>query len=72
MKDQVLNSTIDNFQGALASLFGESKAVASANVLIDAAQAGVGLIKMERVETTKSDALDKGTLLIELADFQID
>jgi len=34
--------------------------------------AGVGLIKMERVETTKSDALDKGTLLIELADFQID
>ena len=45
MKDQVLNSTIDNFQGALASLFGESKAVASANVLIDAAQAGVGIIK---------------------------
>ena len=45
MKDQVLNSTIDNFQGALAALFGESKAVASANVLIDAAQAGVGIIK---------------------------
>jgi hypothetical protein len=45
MKDQVLNSTIDNFQGALAALFGESKAVASANVLVDAAQAGVGIIK---------------------------
>lgn len=33
---------------------------------------GVGLIKMERTETTKSDALDKGTLLIELADFETD
>jgi len=32
---------------------------------------GVGLIKMQRLETTKSDALDKGTLLIELADFEI-
>lgn len=33
---------------------------------------GVGLIKMERIETTKSDALDRGTLLIELAEFEID
>lgn len=33
---------------------------------------GVGLIKMERIETTKSDALDKGTLLIELAGFEAD
>ena len=33
---------------------------------------GVGLIKMERIETTQSDALDKGTLLIELADFETD
>ncbi|GJM05869.1 MAG: hypothetical protein DHS20C09_18650 [marine bacterium B5-7] len=33
---------------------------------------GVGLIKMERIETTKSDALDKGTLLIELANFETD
>lgn len=31
---------------------------------------GVGMVKMERVETTKSDALDKGSLLIELADFE--
>ena len=35
---------IDNIQGALAALFGESKAVASANVLIDAAQAAVGIV----------------------------
>jgi hypothetical protein len=45
LKEQIQNATIDNFQGALMSLFGESKAVASANVLVDAAQAGVGIIK---------------------------
>jgi len=42
---QIVGQTIDNFQGALTALFGESKAVASANVLIDAAQAAVGIIK---------------------------
>ena len=31
---------------------------------------GVGLVKMERIETTKSDALDKGSLLVELANFE--
>ena len=40
----IQNEIIDNFQGALTALFGESKAVASANVLIDAAQASVGII----------------------------
>lgn len=44
-KEQIQTATIDNIQGALAALFGESKALASANVLIDAAQAGVGIIK---------------------------
>lgn len=44
-KQDVTNATIDNFQGALSSLFGESKAVASANVLVDAGQAAVGIIK---------------------------
>ena len=33
---------------------------------------GVGLVRMERIETTESNALDKGTLLIELADFETD
>jgi len=42
---KLIGDTIDNFQGALTALFGESKAVASANVLIDAAQAAVGIIK---------------------------
>ena len=31
---------------------------------------GVGLVKMERIETTKSAALDKGTLSIELTNFE--
>ena len=44
-KEATINAGIDNIQGALGALFGESKAVASANVLIDAAQAGVGIIK---------------------------
>jgi hypothetical protein len=45
VRRQTVNDTIDNFQGALTALFGESKAVASANVLIDAAQAAIGIIK---------------------------
>lgn len=31
---------------------------------------GIGLVKMERFETTKRKALDKGTLLVELAKFE--
>jgi len=42
---QIIGGTIDNIQGALTALFGENKAIASANVLIDAAQAAVGIIK---------------------------
>jgi len=44
-KQMLLTQGIDNLQGALGALFQENKAVASANVLIDAAQAGVGIIK---------------------------
>jgi hypothetical protein len=44
-KEQAITGGIDNIQGALGALFQENKAVASANVLIDAAQAGVGIIK---------------------------
>ena len=43
-KQGIQQQTIDNFQGALTALFGESKEIASANVLIDAAQAAVGII----------------------------
>lgn len=44
-QDKLATEGIDNIQGALMALFGENKAVASANVLIDAAQAGVAIIK---------------------------
>ena len=44
-KELLLTQGVDNLQGALGALFAENKAVASANVLIDAAQAGVGIIK---------------------------
>ena len=44
-KQALLTDGIDNIQGALSALFGENKAIASANVLIDAAQAGVAIIK---------------------------
>lgn len=44
-KELLLTDGIDNLQGALGALFGENKAIASANVLIDATQAGVGIIK---------------------------
>jgi hypothetical protein len=33
---------------------------------------GVGLVKMERKETTQRKALDKGTLLVELVKFESD
>ena len=44
-KEKLLTEGVDNIQASLSALFGESKAVASANVLIDAAQAGVAIIK---------------------------
>lgn len=44
-KEMAIQGGIDNLQGALGALFAENKGVARANVLIDAAQAGVGIIK---------------------------
>ncbi len=32
---------------------------------------GIGLVKLERLETTQSEALDKGTLVVELADYDV-
>lgn len=45
VKEQALNATIDAAQAALTEIFGNSKAVASASVLVDAGQAAVGIIK---------------------------
>ena len=44
-KEAAINGSVDVIQDAISGLFGESKAVAKANVLIDSAQAGVGIIK---------------------------
>ena len=44
-KELLLTEGVDNLQAALGALFGENKNVARANVLIDAAQAGVAIIK---------------------------
>lgn len=44
-KEAAINGSVDAIQDAIGGLFGESKAVAKANVLIDSAQAGVGIIK---------------------------
>ena len=43
-KSDVTNQSIDAIQGALMTLFGENKALASAMVLVDAGQAAVGII----------------------------
>ena len=45
IKAQAINDTINATQAALSSLFGESKAIASANVIVDSGQAAVGIIK---------------------------
>lgn len=44
-KEAAINGSVDAIQDAIGGLFGESKAVAKANVLIDSAQAGIGIIK---------------------------
>lgn len=47
--NKVFNSElVDQTQQALGALFGENKKVASANVLIDSAQAAVGIIKASK------------------------
>ena len=49
--------TIDNYQGALSALFGESKAIASANVVVDAGQAAVGILKKSYDSVSPATAL---------------
>jgi hypothetical protein len=44
-KFNAVMQSVDAIQSGLTSLFGESKAVAKANVLIDAAQASIGIFK---------------------------
>jgi hypothetical protein len=66
-KAAMMNQSIDAVQGALTALFGESKAVASANVLIDAAQAAVGIFKSSTSLPEPFGSINRGIQLAALA-----
>lgn len=60
-------SSIDAIQSGLSDLFGESKAIAKANVLIDAAQASVGIFKSAQSIPAPFNAVFIGAQLAALA-----
>lgn len=60
-------ASVDAIQGGLTDLFGESKAVAKANVLIDAAQAGIGIIKSSQSIPAPFNAIFAAAQLAALA-----
>jgi hypothetical protein len=66
-KAAMMNQSIDAVQGALGSLFQNSKAVASANVLIDAAQAAVGIFKNSTSLPEPFGSINRGVQLAALA-----
>ena len=66
-KAAMINQSIDSVQGALTALFGESKAVASANVLVDAAQAAVGIFKSSTSLPEPFGSINRGVQLAALA-----
>ena len=62
-----VNSTIDMVQGALGSLFEDSKALATANVLVDSAQAAVGIFKSSTSLPEPVASINRGVQLAALA-----
>jgi hypothetical protein len=66
-KAAMMNQSIDAVQGALGALFENSKAVASANVLIDAAQAAVGIFKNSTSLPEPFGSINRGIQLAALA-----
>jgi len=66
-KEAALNSSVDAIQQGLSDLFGESKAVAKANVLIDAAQAGIGILKSSQSIPAPFNAIFAAAQLAALA-----
>lgn len=62
-----INATIDMVQGALGSLFEDSKAVATANVLVDSAQAAVGIFKSSTSLPEPIASINRGVQLAALA-----
>ena len=66
-KSAEINATIDMVQGALGSLFEDSKAVATANVLVDSAQAAVGIFKSSSSLPEPISSINRGVQLAALA-----
>lgn len=66
-KAAAANASIDAVQGALQGLFGESKAIAKANVLVDAAQAAVGIFKSSTSLPEPASSINRGIQLAALA-----
>ena len=66
-KAAALTQNIDNIQGALGSLFQNSKAVATANVLVDSAQAAVGIFKSSTSLAEPAASINRGIQLAALA-----
>ena len=62
-----VNRTIDAVQGALGAVFQNSKAVATANVIVDAAQAAVGIFKNSTSLPEPFGSINRGIQLAALA-----
>jgi len=65
-KANAANQSIDSVQNALSGLFGKSKAIASANVVVDAAQAAVGLFKSSTSLPEPAASINRGIQLAAL------
>jgi len=65
-KAAAANQSIDSVQNALSGLFGKSKAIASANVVVDAAQAAVGLFKSSTSLPEPAASINRGIQLAAL------
>ena len=65
-KASAANQSIDSVQNALSGLFGKSKAIASANVVVDAAQAAVGLFKSSTSLPEPAASINRGIQLAAL------
>jgi hypothetical protein len=66
-KAAMINQSIDAVQGALGSLFEKSKGVATANVLIDSAQAAIGIFKNSTSLPEPFGSINRGVQLAALA-----
>jgi hypothetical protein len=66
-KAATINATIDSVQNALGGLFENSKAIATANVLVDAAQAAVGIFKSSTSLAEPAASINRGIQLAALA-----